>query len=389
MIPKFIKDIIQNLSYNDLLKWSKDIFKFFHNPLNLIKDFDNSNQKFEQILFYALILTIIYTLNFKNFELTNIKSYGFILSLLIYSLPFSIINYISIISFKKVKFWSLFSNILLLSFITSIFSSILIGLFIKNENYNFLLINTIINVVFYLYALFLLIFIYLKKLKHRIISILYSIFLFNALTIISVFMYRNDNNNTILSFDPIYNEHLKSTEHIKTFKGEPHSITKIISKDKKVEYYNQFSTIENDTIFRNSDKMLDYYKDLFKNNSIKLNKISDSLYFDRNKKAIKYLSQYFDNLYTMFNYEYSEDEIINQRIYLDQDSTVIFYEKEYSINKGIIMPYKEYEQISKSINEGNEYANKPSIILSILNIPTSIFLKIFKIEIESDINILI
>src|SRR5690606_35981796 len=148
-----------------------------------------------------------------------------------------------------------------------------------------------------------------------------------------------------------------------------------------------FSTIENDTVFRNSDKMLDYYKNLFKNNSTKLNEISDSLYFNRNKKAIIYLSQYFDNLHTMFTYDYSEDEIINQRVYLDKDSTVIFYEKEYSINKGIIKPYRDYEQISKNIYEGNEYANKPAIIISFLNIPTSIFIKIFGIEIESDINI--
>lgn len=387
MIPKFITERFKNLSLQDATKWLKGLFEFFYSPLKLLKDFSTGNKKFEQLLFYSVLLVIILAINYKEYEISDIRSYQVLISLLLYTLPFTIINFLSIRIFRKIDFWVLFANVFLLSLITCIFSFIVSNLYIKNENYNFLLIHTVINVLLIFYSIIIVPIFFVQKKSKKFFAILFNIIGINILTIASIFLYQNDNNSNILSFDPISNEHQKSIENITSFQGKPYSITRIMDSNKEVEYYSRFSFIHNDTIYRNEDKMLEYYKKLFSENSIKINNSIDDLYFKRNKEALNFLGNYFNNLETMFDYNYNKKYLISEKVYFKRDSSVAFYEQEYRINENITKPYKDFMDESKEIYDGYNYANQPTYVISILMIPTSLFLKLIGYEDDSNIMI--
>lgn len=389
MIPKFITERIENFKYQDISIWLKDLARYFYNPIILLRKFISSTSinQFNRILFYAILIVIILSFNIKEYEIVNMKSYKIFLSLFLYAFPFIIINFLSINLFKRTNFWQIGKSVFIFTLISSIFSLITFDLFIRNENYSFLFLNTIINVLLFLYLIFIFPIVFNLKTSSKVWSILINILLFNVYTICTIIFFSQDNNPKFTSFDPIVNEYEKSIEDIKTINGEPYSVTQIFFPTKNIEFYNGFTYQRNDTLIRNEDKMFQYFRNIFVNNKNTLSKKADSLHFERNRKAIKFLSTYFDNLNGMFDYDQEPQNLMGEKKYMKKDS-IIFIEKEYRINKNILKPEKDFLKIRDEIYDGNEFANKPSYIISFLNLPASCFFYIIDFKIDKDTNII-
>jgi len=211
--------------------------------------------------------------------------------------------------------------------------------------------------------------------SNKILCTLTNLFFFNVLCILLIFVIRTDQHSNIKSVDPIYNEHQISVANIKSFDGEPYSITKVFYPNGQ-NFYKTFAYKRNDSIFRNDGKMLIYFKKLFHDNTVEISKSAVSLNFKRNKNSLKLLGEYFNNLETMFNYDYDEKLLISKTVFVNSNKDVLHYEKEFRIDKNIIKPYSQFMEASQQIYEGNQFANKPFVIISFLLIPASYFFEI-------------
>lgn len=388
MFPKFLKDIIDDFKLENILTWLKEFVYFFIAPKKYFKIFYNRDYKAQvyQIIFYTIISILANWLFFEKSELKDIYKTSF--SVLLLTIPFIIANSLSVIivSKKQFNFWKIFSFVYtcwLLYFIPSI---ICLNLFISTENYTFYFFSNILNLLAFLYCLFLIWHVFFERVKHIVFGYLLNIFIFNvSLVLLSLLFF--DSYSKENTFDPILRELDMSLEKVQSYKGIPYTFVEEVFPKQKFKNI-KLSFVKNDTVYYYGSKHILFFRELAKRNVTYLDSIQEVVMFRRNKVILIDLSKYYRNISTYFDYPPCDTCLVEHIVSRNRiDSSLISDKKEYIIDAPYLIPYENHETKIKELNKLSEFATSPGSIIGFLLSPVQLIVSFFGITENNDMHI--
>lgn len=378
MLPKFLNDIIDNFSIDKIFTWIKETILFFIFPKKFFKFFFEkpNNEQNIQIIFYTSLNVLFLWILLNTMELRDISR--FILSLLIFTflliIPTSIIFLIlnkSEFNLRKIFIFNYLSW-LLFSFPTIFF----FNLFIRTESYSFYFLSTLINVVSFLFSIFVVWRVFFDRILKIILGCVLNILLLNILFFLSFFIIIkiDPHSNKIIS-DPIIDELTETLNNVQIFAGSPYRFIDGINIKNRDRSYEMLFLHDN-VITSITDNDIFIYEDLAKKNAKYLDSVTAKLNFSRNKEILNLLSIYLKKM-SKYSDEISCDTcLIRDVISRDlKDSTIRIEQKEYIIEDQYKSPYIEFDSKEKELIKASEYANSPNYINMILFKPAIFLLK--------------
>lgn len=365
--PKFIIDIIDNYTINNIVSWSKELFIFFIQPKKFFINFNNKikDEQLKQLIYY-IILNLIIVFIVADYTKINepIKTF---FSILFFSFPFLITNSLIffILSKKTFSLWKIVSFLLLTLTILTIPMIIFMKIFIDNENYSFYFLSNLCAVIMLLYMLFLIWHILLQSTLKIFLGYTLNILFLNLLVFFIGFIFQ-DSYSKDSSLDPIVNEFNSIGSKIKNVNGKPYSY---------IERVNILEDGIQKEISYNVNGKIEYYditdiafiKNTLLQNVNYIDSTIPTLTFERNKSAYSDLSKYFGLMNSYFDNTPCDTclqryQIINR----DIDSTIIDIKLEYIIDSTYLLPLVSFENKTNEIIRLNEYAASPFIIYNFI-----------------------
>ena len=238
-IPKFINDIINTYSIENVITWLKEMCLFVLKPKKFISIYHSKkiNGQINQLIFYSLVLIFVYfTFDYGS---NSQEFYKLLFIVFFISLPFILINCasFSILLNSSFKFWNIFSFVYLAWLIFFIPSLILSYCFIRTENYTFYFLSNVFTLLGTIYSLFIVWNIFSNSILKIISGYILNILCLNIMFLLLAIIVRDSHSN-VTDMDPIINENDYFMGEIKNFAGEPYSyIQEINYKEKSIKNY--------------------------------------------------------------------------------------------------------------------------------------------------------
>ncbi|WP_026706064.1 hypothetical protein [Flavobacterium soli] len=385
-IPKFLKDIIDNISIANVFEWLAEIPLFLARPKYFYRLFIAKGlpHQASKVIFYTLLLLLVhFGFSSPSYE----AGYKAIYVILMLIMPFCIINSLTLkLTNKYFVFWHIFSYCYIIGTLYFIPILIFSNLFLKTENYTFYFISNLTNAILFFSILFLLPIALTKNFKKAILAILLNICFVNVF-LVSLGLIIKDNYSNVVDFDPIMNELFHITDDIKSYPGKP--------KYYRIEVdYDSNKTIrsicfeDNDTVKIYGPEHLKVLRELYRTNVKILDSLRPKLIFNRNKKISKKFSDHYKLFNTYFDYEPNPETIFRTEESISKkDKTlkkkVIFYEIED-------VYFKNYYDFRKDIDDivaMNDYATTPTYFFGIITYPINLILEYSDIKTTEEMTI--
>jgi hypothetical protein len=367
LIPKFLKNIIDDFKLENIIQWVEEVFIFLFKPQKFVTQFYSKEIKFQihQIIFYTLTL-LIFFFTFSNGS-TPKEYYRFLFIVLFISVPFIIINFASfaILSKMTVKYWKVFSFIYITWTIFFIPILMFLSLFVMTENYSFYFISNVFSTIAVIYSLFIIWSVFVNSIFKIILGNITNIFFLNVLFLILGFVLRDPHSNT-KNLDPIINEFESYTSGIKSFSGEPYSFKQEFDfKNKGVK--NSIGFIQNDTLEYHDDESIAFLRKLYKKNIHYIDSIKSKIHFERNKEMFSDLAEHYKLIDSYFDYPQCDTCLVSvEKTFNRKDSSLIKYKREFIIDKPYFKHFNSYKKRLDDIVDANEYATSPQLLFDFL-----------------------
>ena len=247
-------------------------------------------------------------------------------------------------------------------------SIILIKVFITNENYTFLFLNNCLNQIALLYCLFLFWIVHSRNLKKTLLAFGINILILNASVLILSFLTFDSYSNFKLN-TPIITELNHSLKKVKSYPGYPYSLLKKdYLKSGKTDYFIGF--INNDTVTFYDQNHIDVYKDLARENAFYLDSLHNNLHFQRNRKALGELSDFFKLIPTYFDYPPCDTCLVEVKpYYMPNESIPYLVESTFEIDRPHLRSYFHFQKQIDNMIELQQFATSPQIISGYLLLP--------------------
>lgn len=367
LLPKFLKDIIDNFNLEQVVLWIKEIFIFLFKPQKFVTLFyqQSIKKQINQLIFYTgLLLLTFFSFGYGNSQQQFYKQLFIVFFI---SIPFVLINLCSFYFLSKIRsnVWKVFSFIYISWTFFLIPILVFSYIFLKTENYSFLFLSNAFNSIATIYSLFLIWSVFSDSILRIIFGYVLNIFLLNIFFLLIALVFRDPYSNT-KNLDPILNEYEITFSQIKSFSGEPYSFRQSVNyEEKKIQ--NEIGFLDNDTLKYYGDEHIRILRNLYNNNIKYIDSVKPKLIFNRNREMVSDLSNHFKVMNSYFDYYPCDTCLVkHKKIIRRKDSVVIEVTKEYLIDKPYHKNYNMYQNKIDKIIKGNEYGTSPQLLLEFL-----------------------
>ncbi len=376
--PKAVVDLYDEISLENIVLWTKELSVFYaFQPVRFFKSFFNrtAKEQYSQTIYYTVILALLSLIFSEKFEFAN--AYRFIVSIIVLTFPFTILNCIGLVIVSRSKFrpWKVAIFIYLIWTILSIPVVIFISIFISSENYAIYFFVNLLNALGVFYSIFLIWPVFLNRLGKIILGILINLTILNVFALAFIFLFFDRYTKEELD-DSLISEFKKYGEHIKLLSPEGIPVSFIRETN--------LLTYEEKCYIKFSNAPVTYYKidsfntcNLMAEENIKyVDSILPLLEFKRNKQIFGSFLEYNRNITKIFSSPYCDTCVIKDSIpRLVHDSLIIHNRQEYKISQTVTKPLIEFQSQVQNLKANYNLAYLPSQISIILIKPAIIVAK--------------
>jgi hypothetical protein len=374
---------INGISLKQALRWLTLIPTLFYSPRIFFDLYyaQPAKAKLSQVIIYSTILFLTMKIIFpdENSDIFRVILFA-ILSCIVLSIILCLTAKIMMIA--RSSFLDILSFVYLLSLYGIFFSYIFLVLFLKNEDYTFMLISNIFTNSFMLAGILGYWIVIRLKFVQSVGAVVLTIAFMN-ISMVFLSLLAIDPSHDSPKMDPFLAEIHYFSEQIKEMGGIPftRSIT-YVSGESRIDSLSLMNS-SRDTLVHFGQKGVDLFKLLAKENVKKLDSLKKNMHFKKTRDLFEHLKQY--NLLTgsMFDYPPCDTCLVSSFDFLSEDSVLIKSSREYLIDSIYLRDRIIFDRKINRIYELKDRAESPSIIISWMLSPYYIIGQKFGMKHES------